>query len=433
MTDALGRRRVLQALGAGVGAAALGGCSEQGSDGRVTASLWFSYGGKNREVLLELVQKFHAAQTRFRIHPTYQGDYFEALAKLRTAIAAHAAPTLTHVVGEVVPYLWEARVLEPLAEGLARAGEPLGLGSDLELVKPLAQEGTFTGGGERPLCALPFNRSTPIAYYHKGIFRELGLEAPRTWEELVAVARAATLREGGTVKRWGFQCPVDWWFWVAMVGQAGGEVVAPDGTPTLGGEAGVRALSLWQRLVHEERVMKPPPGRDYNAWQAANTDFLSGRTAMIWTSTAFLRYLEENAKFEVGAAPLPRDVRASVPTGGTFFVMPTGSAAEEREAGLSFLRWMMAPAQANEFATRTGYIPVNRAGIATLERDGYYGKHQNDRVALDQLQSASPWPWSTRLFRLQREAVQPRLEEAVLARRDAREVLELARKAALEP
>jgi sn-glycerol 3-phosphate transport system substrate-binding protein len=434
LSDPVARRRVLQALGAGLGGAAIGaGCAQGAHDGRVTASLWFSYGGKNREVLLELVDRFHGAQPRFRIHPTYQGDYFEGLAKLRTAMAARAAPTLTHVVGEVVPYLWEAKVLEPLAEGLEQAAAAMGLGP-LDLVRPLAQEGTFVGGGERPLCALPFNRSTPIAYYHKALFRELGLRPPRTWEEMVAVARAATVRDaGGAVTRWGFQCPVDWWFWVAMVGQAGGEIVAPDGTPTLGGDAGVRALTLWQRMVHEERVMKPPPGRDYNAWQAANTDFLAGRTAMIWTSTAFLRYLEDNARFEVGAAPLPGDVRTSVPTGGTFFVMPTGAAPAEREAGLAFLRWMMAPEQANEFATRTGYIPVNAAGVAELERNGYYAKHDNDRVALDQLQSATPWPWSTSLFRLQREAVQPRLEEAVLARRDPRQVLELARRAALEP
>ena len=48
-----------------------------------------------------------------------------------------------------------------------------------------------------------------------------------------------------------------------------------------------------------------PPGRDYNAWQATNTDFLARKTAMIWTSTAFLNYLETNATFPVVAAPLP--------------------------------------------------------------------------------------------------------------------------------
>jgi sn-glycerol 3-phosphate transport system substrate-binding protein len=427
----LPRRDALRAL-AGAIAATLAssgsaGCAPRVVDGRIEASLWFAYGGKNREVLLALVEQFNAAQPRFRIHATYQGDYFEALAKLRTALAAGAAPALTHVIIEVVPYLAEAGVLEPLDAFLPDPRVP----EDWGLVPALAQEKGFTGGAERPLVALPFNRSTPIAYYNTAVFRDLGAEPPATWDELRAVAAKLTFR--GATTRWGFECPIDWWFWVALLGQAGGALIEPDGTPSLGGEAGVRALELWQAMVYQDRTMKPPPGRDYNAWQAANTDFLSGHTAMIWTSTAFLRYLEQNAAFEVGAAPLPRGVRASVPTGGTLFVMPKGPPRAEQEAAFAFLRWMMEPAQANAWATRTGYIPVSRAGIAALEASGYYREHPNDRVALDQLAFAEPWPWAPQLFRIEREAVQPRLEEAVLTRRDARDALAEARRAAEEP
>ncbi|WP_437326800.1 ABC transporter substrate-binding protein [Sorangium sp. So ce381] len=431
------RRDALRALAASLAAAAAGsiGCARRARvvDGRIEGSLWFAYGGKNREVLLSLVDQFHREQGRYRIDAVYQGDYFEALAKLRTALAAGAAPALTHVVGEVVPYLAEAGVLEPLDRFLA--GAP---GGDLDVVEALGQSGTFVGGGERPLVCLPFNRSTPIAYYNRNVFRELGLSPPTTWDELRATAARLVVRDGAGTRRWGFECPIDWWFWAALVGQAGGDVVAPDGTPTLGGEAGVRALRFWQTLVHEDRTMKPPPGRDYNAWQVTNTDFLAGRVAMIWTSTAFLRYLEDNAsqagagKFEVGAAPLPRDARASVPTGGTMFVMPRGAAPAAQEAAFAFLRWMMQPEQANSFATRTGYIPVSRRGLEVLRQDGYYAAHPNDRVAVDQLAHAAPWPWSPDLFRVQREAVQPRLEEAVLAPRDAAETLSEAVRAARE-
>jgi sn-glycerol 3-phosphate transport system substrate-binding protein len=421
------RRDALRALfvGAGSIAAALAAsgtaCTPRTASGRGKASLWFAYGGKNREVLLALVDRFNLEQDRHHIHATYQGDYFEALAKLRTAIAARAAPALTHVIGEIVPYLAEAGVLEPL-DAFGR--------DDFDLVPELAQQEGFVGGDARPLYALPFNRSTPIAYYNKELFRTLGLAPPTTWAELRAVAARATSGDG---KRWGFECPIDWWFWLALLGQAGGTILAPDGTPTLGGDAGVRALALWRTLVHEDRTMKPPPGRDYNAWQVANNDFLSGRAAMIWTSTAFLRYLEDNARFEVGAAPLPRDVRASVPTGGTFFVMPKGPPRAEQEAAYAFLRWMMQPAQANAWATRTGYIPVSRPGIAALEASGYYREHPNDTVALEQLAYAEPLPWSPELFRIEREAVQPRLEEAVLANRDPRAALDEARLTALEP
>ncbi len=423
------RRVALRAIAGSIAAAlpASGsGCAPRTADGRVEAALWFAYGGKNREVLLSLVERFNAAQDRYRIHATYQGDYFEALAKLRTALAARAAPAVTHVIGQIVPYLAEAGVLTPL--------ESLGDVSGFDLVPELAQAKGFAGGDTRPLVALPFNRSTPIAYYNKAVFHELGLAPPTTWEELREVATRATSRGGDEGRgRWGFECPVDWWFWLALMGQAGGALIGPDGAPTLGGDAGVRALELWQTMVHQDRSMKPPPGRDYNAWQVANTDFLAGRAAMIWTSTAFLRYLEENAAFPVGAAPLPRGVRASVPTGGTMWVMPKGPPRAEQEAAFAFLSWMMEPAQANAWATRTGYIPISRPGIAQLEAAGFYREHPGDRVALDQLDCVQPWPWSRDLFRIEREAVQPRLEEAVLAGKDARVMLAEALRVAREP
>ncbi len=85
------------------------------------------------------------------------------------------------------------------------------------------------------------------------------------------------------------------------------------------------------------------------------------------------------------------------------FVMPRGAAPAEQEAAFAFLRWMMQPAQANSFATRTGYIPVSRRGLEVLRRDGYYAALPNDRVAVDQLAHAAPWPWSPELFRVQRE------------------------------
>ncbi len=414
------RRDALRALAGSFAAAVASSsasCARPSAGGRSEASLWFAYGGKNREVLLSLVDRFHASQEKFAIKPVYQGDYFESLAKLRAAIAVGEAPSLTHVIVEVLPYLVEAGALEPIAI------EP-SIIDDLE--PAIAQSGTFEGGASRPLYAIPFNRSTPIAYLNARLFDEARIDPPSTWDELRAAARALT-KQRGSRTQWGLACPIDWWFWVALVGQAGGKMDL-----SLGGDAGEEALRLWQRMVHDDRSMKPPPGRDYNAWQRANEDFLGQNVAMIWTSTAFLRYLEGNASFPVRAAMLPKHVRRSVPTGGTMFVMPRRSRERGRDAALAFLRFMTEPAQANDWATRTGYIPISRRGVAQLDREGYYEKHPNDMVARAQLAHASPWPWDTALFRMQREAVQPRLEEAVLARRDAASALAEARRALVE-
>jgi sn-glycerol 3-phosphate transport system substrate-binding protein len=399
----------------------LGACAaDRVPKGRTRVSLWFSYGGTNRQVLEALVRRFNAQQTRDYVEAVYQGDYFEGLAKLRTSLAARCAPALSHVVGEVVPYLAEAEVLEPLADypGVR----------ELDVIRQLGQQGSWVEGGSHALVALPFNRSTPIAYLNSELFAQAGLSAPRTWQELRDVAR--TLTKPNT--RFGFGCPINWWFWVALVGQAGGRVVEPNGRVSLGDGAGVEALALWQELVNNGH-MKPPPGRDYNAWEQCNQDFLAGRAAMIWSSTAFLKYLEAHAPFKVLAAPLPAQKKRAVPTGGTFWVVLRSAPSAEKAAAVRFLRFMHEPEQVIEWSTRTGYIPVTQSAVQTLRARGYYAAHPNDAVALEQLSVAEPWPWSVELFRLQREIVQPRLESAIVEGRDASAVLTEARALALEP
>src|SRR5689334_19839789 len=124
---------------------------------------------------------------------------------------AGRAPAVTHVVAEVLPYLVRANVLEEL-------GAIERLSADFGFVPALSQQGAFAGGGERPLYAVPFNRSTPIAYLNGDLMDELGLSPPQTWDELEAFAVRATTGSGSD-KRYGFSCPIDWWFWVAMVAQ----------------------------------------------------------------------------------------------------------------------------------------------------------------------------------------------------------------------
>lgn len=412
-----------QILAGAAGSWAVSGCkrSTRDAQGRVRVPLWYSLGGRNREVLLEIVRRFHAAQDEVRVEPVYQGDYFESLAKLRTAIAAKAAPALSHVVAEVLPYLARAGTLESLdgVEGMR----------DLPLVRPLAQAGAFRGGDAKPLYGIPLNRSTPLMYCNGELFAKAKLAPPSTWSELVETARALT-KKG---ERWGYEVPISWWFWVAMVGQAGGRVFDDGGRPTLGGDAGVRALRFWQDLVHREHVMRPPPGRDYDAWNVVNQDFLAGRAAFVWTSTAYIRYLEDNAKFPVVAAPLPRDVRACVPTGGTFFVVVAHAPDDEKAGAARFLRFFCETDQAYLLSTRTGYLPITTPATERMRAEGFFAKHPNDDVAQAQLAAVDPWPWEPLLFRIERDVVDPRLEEAVLLDRDAATVLREARVAAERP
>ena len=164
-----------------------------------------------------------------------------------------------------------------------------------------------------------------------------------------------------------------------------------------------------------------------------NQDFLGGRAAFIWTSTAYIRYLEDNARFPVVAAPLPSDVRASVPTGGTFFVVVKKAPEEEKAAAARFLKFFCEPEQAALLSTKTGYLPITTTAVDRMRAEGFFAKHPNDQVAQEQLASVDPWPWEPNLFRVERDIVDPKLEEAVLLNRDARAVLDEARARARRP
>jgi len=427
-TSGIARRDLLRASAAWLALDSLG-CGRRArvtrEGGRVVVTFWYAFGDLVRKVLLDLVAGFNASQARVLVRAVHQGDYFEALAKLRTAIAADAAPTLSHVVLEVLPYLARASVLEPL-DGYDGA-------ASLPFVPHLDQRGTFDGAEGQPLFAIPLNRSTPIAFANARVLREEGATMPRTWDELATTARALTRRAPGGEARWGFEVPISWWYWVAMVGQAGGALVGPDGDIPLGGHAGEEAIRFWQELVRVDRVMRPPPGRDYQAWQSSNEAFLQGRIAIMWSSTAYVRYLEDNARFPIVCGPLPRHVRASVPTGGTMFVVLRGAPDEEKRAAWEFIRWMCQKEQVVAWSTRTGYMPTTLPAVDFLSQRGWYARHPNDRVAYDQLADASRWPWVPDLFRIERDVVEPRLEEAVLTGRDPHELMTEARDEARRP
>ncbi len=404
-----------------VTAAVAGGCRDR-EEARATASFWYSYGGQNRQTLERLVDRFNARSARSRVRDVFQGDYYEGLAKLRLAVAAKAAPSVTHVIAEAIPYLVEAEVLEPLS------GYPGA--SAIKPIGALGQSGTWLGGAERELWCLPFNRSTPIAYLDADVFEAKGLSSPETWEELRDTARALTVVQGSRTTRYGFECPISWWFWTALVYQAGGRLIEPDGTISLGGEPGIRALALWQTMVHRDRSMKPPPGRDASANEMVNSDFLSGRAPMIWNSTAFVKYLEDNAVFRVVAAPLPSGMRPGVPTGGTFFVLMADAPEKAKLAGWEFVRFMLETEQVIDWSTSTGYLPTTDVAASELQRRGFYDRHPNYRVALEQLPMTEPWPWSRDLFEIEREVLEPLIERAVLESTNAATLLNGARRQA---
>ncbi len=150
----------------------------------IVATFWYSYGGKVREVTEEMVKRFNSSQTKYRIDGSFQGDYFQALAKIRAAIPTKTAPAIFHAIGEALPDLWQGGMLENLEPYVKATGM-----KTEDFVQALSQHGYFEYYGKQvPLFAIPFNRSMPVMYYNKDLLDAKGVKVPTTWDEFVVAA-----------------------------------------------------------------------------------------------------------------------------------------------------------------------------------------------------------------------------------------------------
>ncbi len=388
-----------------------GGKQEAGTGKPQKVTFWYSYGGNNRKVTEELITQFNESQSKYAVEGSFQGGYFEALGKFRAAVASGTAPALIHVVGEVLPQLFKAGVVEDLGP-YAKTKDPTNL---KDYTYALNQDGYFDYLGEKTfLFAIPFNRSTPIMYTNKGMLASKGVKPPKTWDELNAAAEKLTVKASdGSVDVYGYEVPLSWWFWVAKVYQAGGTVLNSDGSKAAFRDQGIAAIEDWKKMV-DAKIMKRPPGKDYNAWEVTNNDFINQKAGIIWTSTAFLTYLTENAKFDIECAFLPKKEKYAVPTGGTFFIMTKNVKQAEKDGGWAFLKWITDTDQTIFWSQKTGYMAVRDSALKTTKMKDFLKANKNFAISYDQLQNAFQFPFSQALFDIQRQVIQPNLEAPVL-------------------
>lgn len=407
---------------------AANGAQEKEQTDPVKVTFWYSFGGNNRKVTEELVAKYNASQDKYRIEASFQGDYFESLGKFRTAVASKNAPTVIQIIGEVLPQIYENGIVENLQPYMEADPEM----DYSDFIYGLTQEGALkTFGKEAYTFAIPFNRSTPIMYVNQNLLDKAGIEAPTTWEELREAARKLTVKEGKETKVYGFEVPIDWWFWIALVNQAGGTITTEDGKHENFSRHGAEALQFWKDMV-DEGIMKRPPGKDYNAWETANTDFINGQVAMIITSTAYLNYLSMNTDFNMKCVFLPKKEKYSVPTGGTFFVMWNGAGKEEKEGGYDFIKWMTNVDQTIYWSQQTGYMAVRKSALENPVMLEFLKNNPNYQVSYDQLRHTFPFPFSSGLIDIQREAIQPNIEAPIVGTESISDMISKAAKLANE-
>lgn len=350
-----------------------GGAAEGGDATEVL--FWSSMSGDMGETLDKIVSDYNASQSAVHVTVEFQGNYYDMAAKLQTAVTSGESPHIAQLEMGRTKMFADYGVLQDMTEPAKEAGLDVGM-----FYEGLMNSCDWGEG----IYALPFNRSTPMFYYNKDMFTEVGLDPedpPETWEELKEYAAKLSIPN----ERWGYEMPIDAWFYEAFIMQSDGRILNEDETDiAFNNETGIKPLALWKDMI-SEGIMKAPPGKEYNSYEAARSDFSAGITGMIVTSSGDLNTLTTSCEFEVGTCFLPKNLRFGVPTGGANVVMMAGH-EDDTAATMDFLKYLTSPEVSAYWSTQTGYLPSSQAASETETYQEFISAHDNAKTALEQME-----------------------------------------------
>lgn len=306
------------------------------------------------------VAEFNAAHDNIQVEPVFTGNYVENMARAQAAIMSGQPPDVAILLSTDLYTLVDMEGVIPL-DGYIASDEGLDIDDFFD-----AFMSNSTSAGQ--VWGIPWQRSTPILYYNKDAFAEVGLDPetpPATWEELVEFGKQLVVTDGDNVTRWGVEIPTSFWIYANFAIQAGQHIGSVEDDPCgvyLNTPEAIEALAFLRSLQVEHGIM--PDG--VNQWGVAPADFIAGATAMIYHSTGSLSSLLNDVPFELGTGFMPggpAGYGANV-GGGNFYIM--ADIGEERQAAAwTFIRWMVRPEQIGQWGIDSGYVAPRNAAWET--------------------------------------------------------------------
>lgn len=355
--------------------------------GGATVEVSFFYpvavGGPITKIMDGYAEEFNKANPGIKVTPTYAGTYSDTLTKIQTTIDGGGQPPDTAVLLSTDLYtLKDADFIVPLDEFAATAGTGY-LADFYDAFMLNSRDGNT-------LYGIPFQRSTPVLYYNKDLFKEAGLNpdtGPKNWAEMVEDARKLTKADGS---RWGIEIPSDgfpYWVFQGMAIGNGKNFVDETGTKTYFNDpAVVQALEAWVALGTKDKV-EPA---SIVIWNTTPDDFIGGKAAMIWHTTGSLTNILKNTsgKFPVGVGFLPGMKQNGAPTGGGNFYLFKKTPKEKQQAAWKFIQFLSTPEMEARWTIDSGYVAPRKSAWETPALKEYTAKTPQALVARDQLQYA---------------------------------------------
>ncbi|TKI08134.1 ABC transporter substrate-binding protein [Martelella alba] len=380
-------------------------------------------GGKVSQTVDSLVADFEKNHPDIRIQPVYTGDYATTVTKALTAFRGGNAPQLA-VIGDIEVYsLIDAGAILPIGD-LAddAAGKAWIAGFYPAFIRHI----------QGKVWSIPFQRSTVVLYWNKQAFAKAGLDSakpPANWQQVVDFGKKLVIRDGESVSQWGIEIPstpTGYWTFQGIAATNGGRLDNGKGTAvTFDTPQNIETLQ-WLTDLAQKYGVSP---RGAIAWSTTPQDFISGKTAMMVTTTGNLATVRDNAKFPFGVAMLPEKTQRGSPTGGGNLYLFKNTTPEQQKAAMEFIRWLSAPEQAARWSIATGYVATSPAAWDTALMRNYAERVPQALVAREQLKYSQPELSTYKSVQIQ-EALNHAVEAAVTLTKTPQQALAAAQKEA---
>lgn len=380
-------------------------------------------GGEISHTVEALVADFEKIHPDVSIQPVYTGDYATTVTKALTAFRGGNAPQMA-VIGDIEAYsLMDA--------GAIVAASDLAKDNDgkkwIDSFYP-----AFIRHINGKVWGVPFQRSTVVLYWNKQAFEKAGLDAdtpPANWQQVVDFGKKLVVKDGDNVSQWGIEIPTTpngYWVFQGFAATNGAHLDNGKGTAVYFNTPNNIETLQWLTDLGQKEGVSP---KGAIAWGTTPQDFLSGKTAMMVTTTGNLSVVRKNAKFPFGIAMLPEKTQRGSPTGGgNLYVFKNASPAQQK-AAMEFIRWVTAPEQAARWSIATGYVATSPAAWETSAMKEYVKQVPQALVAREQLKYAQPELSTYNSVQIQ-EALNHAIEAAITQTKTPAEALEAAQKQA---
>jgi sn-glycerol 3-phosphate transport system substrate-binding protein len=362
----------------------LAGCSSSetggGEGGKTEIDFWFpvAVGGDVAKIVDGMVADFEKENPDIKVNAKYGGSYAETMTQVMASAQAGNAPELAVLFSIDLFTLLENDLIEELTPMF-----------DEKYMDDFYDGFMANSSIGDKVYSLPFQRSTIVLYYNKDAFKEAGLDPedpPENWDQLVEYGKKLT--KNGGKDQWGLEIPstgYQYWMFQALALQTEKNIMAQDGKEVyFNAPYAKEAMEFWLSLGKEHKIM--PEG--VIEWATVPSDFLSGKTAMMYHTTGNLTNVKNNADFDFGVSFLPANNQYGSPTGGGNIYLFKDLPKENKEAAVKFMKFLTEPERVAQWSIDTGYVATTESAYETDLLKKYVEEFPAALVAREQLEYA---------------------------------------------